>query len=196
MVTDGKGHNIADLTPADFEVLIDGKAQPLTHFSYVRVAPETQAAEPRPAKKTGPALPPPSSPQLRPEDVRRTLVLMVDDLGLSFESMAFVRRSLVKFVENQMQPGDLVAVLRTGAGSGALQQFTTDKRVLISIIDGLRWNPNGRAGINVIEQAGKNSDLARSASAVAKASVRRGPGFEQGTVRTGQHHPAGRRFLA
>ena len=160
VVTDGKGHNIADLTPADFEVLIDGKAQPLTHFSYVRVAPETQAAEPRPAKKTGPALPPPSSPQLRPEDVRRTLVLMVDDLGLSFESMAFVRRSLVKFVENQMQPGDLVAVLRTGAGSGALQQFTTDKRVLMSIIDGLRWNPNGRAGFNVIEQAGKNSDLA------------------------------------
>ena len=68
VVTDGKGHNIADLTPADFEVLIDGKAQPLTHFSYVRVAPETQAAEPRRAMKTGPALPPPPSTQLRPED--------------------------------------------------------------------------------------------------------------------------------
>jgi VWFA-related protein len=159
VVTDGKGHNIADLTPADFEVLIDGKAQPLTHFSYVRVAAETQAAEPRPAVKTGPALPPPSA-QLRPEDVRHTLVLMVDDLGLSFPSMAFVRRSLSKFVENQMQPGDLVAVLRTGAGSGALQQFTADKRVLLSIIDGLRWNPNGRAGIDVFDQAGKYSALA------------------------------------
>ena len=50
--------------------------------------------------------------------VRRTIVLMVDDLGLSFESMANVRASLRKFVNEQMQPGDLVAVCRTGEGSG------------------------------------------------------------------------------
>jgi VWFA-related protein len=73
--------------------------------------------------------------------VRRTIVLMVDDLGLSFESMAFVRWSLRKFVNRRIQPGDLVAICRTGAGSGALQQFTVDKRVLLSVVDGLRWNP-------------------------------------------------------
>jgi VWFA-related protein len=94
-------------------------------------------------------------PQIRPEDVRRTIVLMVDDLGLSFESMAFVRSSLRKFVEKQMQAGDLVAVCRTAAGSGALQQFTADKRVLLSIIDGLRWNPNGRYGVSLFEPYGK-----------------------------------------
>ena len=62
--------------------------------------------------------------------MRRTIVLMADDLGLSFESMAFVRRSMLKFVNQQMQPGDLVAVCRTGAGAGTLQQFTSDKRLL------------------------------------------------------------------
>src|ERR1022692_3979169 len=76
--------------------------------------------------------------RLRP---RRTIALMVDDLGLSFESMAFVRWSLRKFVNHQMQPGDLVAVCRTGAGSGVLQHFSVDRRVLLSVIDGLRWNP-------------------------------------------------------
>ena len=69
---------------------------------------------------------------------------MVDDLGVSFESMAYVRFALRKFVEQQMQPGDLVAVCRTSSGSGALQQFTVDKRILLSVIDGLQWNMNGR----------------------------------------------------
>jgi VWFA-related protein len=164
VVTDGKGRNIADLAPGDFQVLIDGKPQPLTHFSYVRLSTEAPTAASVPAAKTGPVLPPPPSAQLRPEDVRRTVVLMVDDLGLSFESMAFVRSSLRKFIENQLQPGDLVAVLRTGSGSGALQQFTADKRVLLSVIDGLRWNPHGRSGISFFEPYGMYSDLAQGLS--------------------------------
>jgi len=160
VVTDGKGRNIEDLTPDDFEVSVDGKPQTLTHFSYVHVVAEDSGTRQRPVRKTVSALPPPPSAQLRPEDVRRTIVLMVDDLGLSFVSMAWVRFSLHKFVENQMQPGDLVAIVRTGAGSGALQLFTGDKRVLLSVADALRWNPNGRSGIDVFEQLGKVSDLA------------------------------------
>jgi hypothetical protein len=34
-----------------------------------------------------------------------------------------------KFVDEQVQPGDLVAILRTAGGVGALQQFTTDRRM-------------------------------------------------------------------
>ena len=119
----------------------------MTHFAYVRVAlgrktsPELRTAREKPSPKPAEGLPPPPSAHLVREDVRRTIVLMVDDLGLSFESMAFVRWSLRKFVNRRIQPGDLVAICRTGAGSGALQQFTVDKRVLLSVVDGLRWNP-------------------------------------------------------
>ena len=161
VVTDSKGHQITDLTPADFQVFEDGKLQTLTHFSYVRVAaehkpaPDIKAAGPKPSPNAGPALPPARLAQIRPEDVRRTIVLMVDDLGLSFESMAFVRASLRKFVDRQVQPGDLVAICRTGAGSGALQQFTVDKRVLFSVIDGLRYNFNGRFGLSYFDPYGK-----------------------------------------
>src|ERR1035438_652997 len=159
VVTDGKGRNIADLAPGDFQVLIDGKPQPLTHFSYVRLSTEAPTMASVPAARTGPVLPPPPSAQLRPEDVRRTVVLMGDDLGVSFQSMALVRNSLRKFIENQMQPGDLAAVLRTGSGSGALQQFTDDKRILLSVIDGLRWNPRGRSGVSPFQPLGMYSDL-------------------------------------
>ncbi len=163
VVTDSKGHHITDLKPEEFQVFEDGKLQKLTHFSYVQVTPERQAvpelqaARPKPSPNTVPALPPAPLAQLRPEDVRRTIVLMVDDLGLSFESMEFVRRSLRKFVNQQMQPGDLVAVCRSGAGSGSLQQFSGDKRVLLSVIDGLRWNPNGRFGATYFDPYGKYS---------------------------------------
>ncbi|MGO9011475.1 MAG: VWA domain-containing protein [Bryobacteraceae bacterium] len=161
VVTDSKGRHITDLKPEDFQVFEDGKLQKLTHFSYVQVVPEHKAApelkteRPKRSPNTVSALPPPSLAELRAEDVRRTIVLMVDDLGLSFESMAFVRSSLRKFVNQQMQPGDLVAICRTGAGSGALQQFSVDKRVLLSVIDGLHWNPNGRFGLSYFDPFGK-----------------------------------------
>jgi len=78
--------------------------------------------------------------------VRRTIVLVVDDLGLSFESMSSVRHDLKRFVERQIQPGDLVAIVRTSGGMGALDQFTTDRGVLLEAVDRLRWYPAGRAG--------------------------------------------------
>jgi VWFA-related protein len=45
-----------------------------------------------------------------------------------------------------MQPGDLAAVIRTSAGMGALQQFTSDKRLLHTAIDRVRWYPRGSVG--------------------------------------------------
>jgi len=51
---------------------------------------------------------------LTPSPVKRTLALVVDDRALSFDSIAKVRTALRKYVEQQMQPGDLVAIVRTG----------------------------------------------------------------------------------
>src|SRR5205085_8129921 len=84
---------------------------------------------------------------VKPEQVRRTIALVVDDLTLSFESTYYVRRALKKFVDEQLQDGDLVAIIRTGAGIGALQQFTTDRRQLYAAIEKIRWNPVGNGNI-------------------------------------------------
>ncbi len=42
----------------------------------------------------------------------------------------------------------LIAIIRTGAGIGALQQFTSDKRILYAAIDKVKWNPLGSGGIS------------------------------------------------
>ena len=46
-----------------------------------------------------------------------------------------------------MRPGDLVAIVRTGAGMGALQQFTTDKRLLYAALDRVKYGES-RVGMS------------------------------------------------
>jgi VWFA-related protein len=146
-VTDKDGRQVTDLRADEFEILENGKGQTITNFSYVALAPvAAKPAKPTtPPDKNAPPVPP---TRLRPEQVQRTIALVVDDLGLSFESTHFVQSALKKFVNEQMQPGDLVAIVRTGSGMGALQQFTSDKRVLSLAIDNLRWNRLGRGGLS------------------------------------------------
>jgi VWFA-related protein len=143
VVTDSKGQQVPGLEAKDFELLQDGKPQKITHCSYISIAPATAA----PADRSATPAPLMPSAALHPSQVRRTIALVVDDLGLSFESVARVRGALKQFVDQQMQPGDLVAILRTGAGMGVLQQFTSDKRLLYAAIARAKYNALARQGV-------------------------------------------------
>lgn len=159
VVTDRRGEQVTDLAPEEFEIYEDGRLQQIKNFSYITV--ETKSNTPAPVKSksadkfTVTAPEPPE--QLRPEQVRRSIALVVDDLGLSFESTYFVRNALRKFVDEQMHSGDMVAIIRTGAGVGALQQFTTDKRLLHAAIDRVKWNAFGRRGISAFGNVGDDA---------------------------------------
>jgi VWFA-related protein len=151
VVTDSKGKAVTDLKAEDFEVLQDGRPQTITNFTFINVkAAGVRGSTPRPAlppRGGGTAGPPPPPPAFRPQQIRRTVAFVVDDLGLSFDSIVRIRQSLTKFVDTEMQPGDLVAVIRTSAGMGALQQFTSDKRLLHSAIERIRLT-TGRVGVS------------------------------------------------
>ena len=144
VITDKNGKLVTDLKPEEVEIYENGREQKITNFSFNLSESTSMARDAKPADKNAPA-PPPS--RLKTEDIRRTIALVVDDLGLSFESTHYVRRALKKFVDEQMQPGDLVAIIRTAGGVGALQQFTTDKRQLYAAIDRVKFYMNGRAGV-------------------------------------------------
>ena len=151
-VLDKKGNQVTGLKPEDFEIRENGKIQKITNFSYVAVSTESKV-EAEKAKRTDDKVNriPPAPFRLRPEQVRRTIVLLVDDLGLSFSSMFWVREALKKFVDEQMEPNDLVAIMRTGSGVGALQQFTSDKRLLRAAISKIKWSFTSRRGMSVFE---------------------------------------------
>ena len=155
IVTDSKGSHVEDLRPEDFEIFEDGKKQAITHFSYIRSS--SGPANPQPVKtaKNAPrveteiALGP--ARQLRASEVRRMLVLVADNLGISAENIPRVKSTMKNFVDNQMQPGDLVSILTTDRGMGALQQFTNDKRQLYASIDKIHWVSYGRNGVSTFD---------------------------------------------
>lgn len=142
-VTDKSGKVVPGLDINDFEVYENGEKQTLTGalFATRSIGGATVS---NPAASAGQSNNIPATADaviLAPRDVRRTIAIVVDDFTMSFGSVYYARVALRRFVEQQMQPGDLVAIIRTSGSVGALQQFTSDKRVLLAAINAIRWNP-------------------------------------------------------
>ena len=152
-VTDAAGRHVPGLNPVDFEVFEDGKPQRITHFSYLSgSAPASSAASgqtqasPTPSTTTRPG-PIPATIQPLPQSaqVSRSVVLMADDLGISFSDMPRIKSAMRKFVADGVQPGDIVSVFASSGGTGALQRFTRDRAQLLAAVERLHWIP-GRLG--------------------------------------------------
>jgi VWFA-related protein len=139
---------VTDLTAKDFEIFQNDLPREIVSCKYIAEQTESSgtpgiasAESPKPDKKSKKI---PSIPfsKLEPEDVRRVIVFVVDDLSMDFENMHNARMGLKKWVEQQMSPGDLVAVLRTSYGNSAIQIFLSDKKQLLARIDTIEWGRN------------------------------------------------------
>lgn len=167
VVTDKNGNPVTNLTANDFEVLQDGKPQKLTSVSFVSYEAQSraQAAANRKADKNAPVAPP---VRLNPGNGTGRLLTFVVDDGTCFASrigMFAVRQGLEKFVLEQMQPDDQVAIFQTRAGNSMLQQFTSDKNKVLSVVRKINWHPARRACGN--DGTGDFSDPARTTGNVS-----------------------------
>ena len=149
VVTDKDGNLVTDLTAADFDLRQDGEPQTITLAQYIAVdapqsGPTRLASTNIPGARAAPVV---SSGRLTRAKVQRTMVLVVDDLGIAWENMDATRKALRTFVDEEVQEGDLVALIRTGSSWGALQQLTTDRRILYAAIDQVRWTAHSRRGV-------------------------------------------------
>ncbi|PYS74073.1 MAG: hypothetical protein DMF69_03050, partial [Acidobacteria bacterium] len=141
------GKYVKDLKAEDFEIFEDGRKQEIASFAYISNLPNaTTSVTRQPPDK---AAPPAVIRTPRVEDPRRIIALVVDDLGLSAESMGSVRKQLRKFVNEKLDPNDLVAIIRTSGTVGALQQFTNDRRLIDRALSQVRWNVCSRVGVTV-----------------------------------------------
>jgi VWFA-related protein len=143
VVTDSQGRHVADLRPEEFEVFENGNPQRITNFSFIPATRSITAVERAAAPQSSVAPTP-----IRPDQVTRTIVVLVDDLGLGDQSFMALRPALERFVNEQVQPDDLVAIVTSSGSLGALQRLTTDKRVLRAAVARLRSLPNHRLGVN------------------------------------------------
>jgi hypothetical protein len=116
VVTDSRSKHVGNLKAGDFEILQDGKPQTITNFSYIAPAPLPTTRGP------GSVMPPQfARAPLKAGEVRRMVAMVVDDLALSSDGVTHVRDALRKFVNRAMQPGDMVAIIRT---SGVWARFS------------------------------------------------------------------------
>jgi VWFA-related protein len=165
VVLDWKGRQITDLTADDFEIYQDGKRQKIVSSIYIK---EDRAA--RKDSKDSAGAPLSSNPMLDNERVKQVIIFIIDDLNMEiYDSLHNARTAVRKFVETQMQPGDLIAILRTGMGTSATQMFSSDRQQLLSLVDNMRWGgtlfidgiPQRETGVNIKKQeyAGKNRTM-------------------------------------
>jgi VWFA-related protein len=133
VAVDASGRPVADLTAGDFEIVQGGRTRTITHFTRFDTRLHA-AVTPTPLL---PAL------DLLPDEIRRNLVVVVDDLGLSVEGISAARGALKTFLAKSISPGDRMAILRTSGGSGVLQQLTEDARTLVDAIDGIVYLGGG-----------------------------------------------------
>jgi VWFA-related protein len=141
VVTDREGRHVTDLGPADFVVRIGGEAREITHVSYVVLAAPSRMERAPAANVASPV-----AGDAGPVTPRgRTITLVIDDLHVSYEGMSRVREALHRYLDERLAPGDRVAILRTGGGTAAMQQFTSDTGRLHAAVDGVRFNFMGAA---------------------------------------------------
>ena len=145
VVTDKNGKLVTDLKAEDFEILENGERQTVTNASYL-ASQKKSAGDANSNVLNG-------TNQTMPTvgEVRRTVGIIIDDAGLSAQSINLVKKELVKFISEQMQPGDLLAIIKTSGSVGILQQFTTDKKKLLGVIENLKFQPLTGSGLSPFE---------------------------------------------
>lgn len=133
VVTDKNGNEVTNLKPEDFEVYENDQLVRISNFSYTSIKKGDGASTAN--LLAGENVPP------KVGEIRRTVAIVVDDLLLAKNNVNYIKKSLTKFISEQVQPNDLVAIIKTSGSIGILQQFTTDKNKLLRAIENIEWKP-------------------------------------------------------
>lgn len=158
-VSDSKGQPITDLKETDFEILEDNKPQKIEQFRFIKVD-----GNPKPGE------PPPQSIRNRDDEVReaarddtRVFVLFLDDYHTRLGSSMAVRQPLSEFIQNQLRPLDMVAIMYPLTPVTDIE-FTRDHQKVINAVQRFegrkyRYEPRNlfeeqyqRAPTEVVEQ--------------------------------------------
>lgn len=132
IVTDKQGRPVADLTPEDFEVLEDGQRQTIETFKLIRVDGNPQPGEGAPREINSVYA---EESEARRDDVR-LFVIFFDDYHVRLGASLAVKDDLVRFIETQVGPLDMIAMMYPLDPLRAVS-FTRNKRAVIQQI--LSW---------------------------------------------------------
>ena len=130
IVTDDDGNHVADLDISDFEIYEDGELQSVETFDRVQIS-----AVPEPGAR------PPTQVSNRNDYEReaarsdvRVFVIFFDDYHVRLENAQRASLQMTEFLQNNLQPADLVAVMYPLTPVSELR-FTRNHRSVISQVE-------------------------------------------------------------
>lgn len=132
VVTDKQNRPIAGLTKEDFELLESNLLQDIAFFSEQRIRsqPKTsasQSANSASLEKSGNEAP----------GIERWVILFVDTLHLSGESLIRLKQTLKRFINDKLTVQDSVMLLTSSGTESLAAHFTKDRQLLRYLIDRL-----------------------------------------------------------
>ncbi|HEX8293557.1 MAG TPA: VWA domain-containing protein, partial [Pyrinomonadaceae bacterium] len=138
MVFDKSGKFVDGLKPEQFELRIDGKPQQVVFFERVKAGTVNEDAQIAAARGGGSGS---AAGGAVPLDRGRTVVFFVDDLHLSAPSAVHIRKTIQRFVDEEIGQNDEAAVVSASGQVGFLQQLTDNKAVLRAAASRLNTRP-------------------------------------------------------
>ena len=138
------GKPILGLKPTDFTITEDGKPQKISVFEFqtlegeladsasAPVKPPVQTAAPKPPEKPG--VKPLTTIEIAPErpgDLkyrnRRLMVMFFDMTSMPIQDQKRAQTAALKFLQTQITPADLVAIMTFSSDVKVLEDFTDDR---------------------------------------------------------------------
>jgi len=153
-VSDRSGRPITDLEQADFEVIEDGKPQSVQQFRVIKIEGNTVPGDTYIRQIHSPLE---EEEEARRDDVR-LFAFFLDDYHVRDRNAIAVRAPLIKFIETQVRPTDMLAVMYPLTPVSDVL-FTRDHEAVINAIqrfEGRKYNYTPRNEVER-QQVDRNS---------------------------------------
>src|SRR5271165_1989500 len=131
------GEVVRGLTAKDFTILENGKPQQLSSFDFESVDQATPLNEATINGQTGQSIFNAKNGVARPEELRnhRLIVLFFDITSMQPEDIERSQEAARNYINRQMQPADLVAVVSLDTSLSLDQDFTQNKQLLLNAVN-------------------------------------------------------------
>ena len=139
MVFDGSGKFVDGLKPEQFELRVDGKPQQVVFFERIKAGTVNEDAQIAAARGGGSG--PSAGGAAVPLDRGRTVVFFVDDLHLSPASAVHIRKTIHRFIDEEIGQNDEAVVVSASGQVGFLSQLTDNKTVLRAAASRINTRP-------------------------------------------------------
>jgi len=155
VVTDGEGRVVRELRKEDFEILENGKSQTIDRMSFVEIPIEHAGLRP-----AGAASPPPADVQTNLQRFEgRLYVLLLDDVQTSPQRARRVKTAARRFVDENLEPGDIAAVVHVSGSGAANQDFTSNSSLLLASIERFQGRKVRSETLNRIDEFNRQRQL-------------------------------------